>query len=455
MGEREIIARLRGYRPGSRRHDSPMDYLEHSFFSDDNISAANGDCVVWANRGGGKTEIAAAATLLDCVFKDGCEARILGGSLEQSRRMYEYLSAFLKEGYDAKAKRVRCEFGNGSNVEVMTQSAKNVRGRHVQKLRCDEVELFDEEILSAAHFVPQSKNGVKAAMEIFSTMHEPYGLMREVVEKAGRSGTRVIKWCLWEVIERCEGRECSRCTLWGDCGGRAKEGMGYFKIDDAISQMQRASRAAWESEMLCMRPSLENAVFADFDEAEHVGDAGLAENLPVYRAMDFGFVNPFVCLWVQVDEEGVVRVFDEYVRSRATVAAHVEIVKQMTPGGEGRVGGTFCDPAGAGVNDVTGTSAVKELKSYGIVCRYKQSNIMEGVELIRRALRDGEGRSRFIISRKCKRLIEAMKCYHYPQGRRLSELPEKDGVYDHLIDAMRYFFVNYKAGRNITKTMSY
>jgi len=123
MGERDIIARLRGYRPGSRRqlrdycraflgvsvpdrsicrgHDSPMDYLEHSFFSDDNSSAANGDCVVWANRGGGKTAIAAAATLLDCVFKNGCEARILGGSLEQSRRMYEYLSAFLKEGYDA------------------------------------------------------------------------------------------------------------------------------------------------------------------------------------------------------------------------------------------------------------------------------------------------------------------------------------------------------------------
>ena len=102
-------------------HSSPMDYLWHSFSIDDGLlikddlrigpadetpsnsppSALNhpstiihhqsGDSLVWANRAGGKTELAAVATLLDAVFKPNCQIRILGGSGEQSGRMYEYL----------------------------------------------------------------------------------------------------------------------------------------------------------------------------------------------------------------------------------------------------------------------------------------------------------------------------------------------------------------------------
>ncbi|UCG58375.1 MAG: hypothetical protein JSU70_02490, partial [Phycisphaerales bacterium] len=112
---------------------------------------------------------------------------------------------------------------------------------------------------------------------------------------------------------------------------------------------------------------------------------------------------------------------------------------------EQQVAATFCDPAGAGVNDVTGTSIVRELRALGIVTRFKRSGILEGIELIRRAIRSGDGRSSLVISPRCQRLIEAMQCYHYPDSRRTApgELPLKDGVYDHPIDALRYFFVNY------------
>ena len=67
------------------QHDSPLDYLWHSFGADfSQPRKANADCVVWANRSGGKTELAAVATLLDCIFKPGCQVRILGGSGEQA-----------------------------------------------------------------------------------------------------------------------------------------------------------------------------------------------------------------------------------------------------------------------------------------------------------------------------------------------------------------------------------
>ncbi|MDD5458550.1 MAG: hypothetical protein PHF37_04070 [Phycisphaerae bacterium] len=430
-------------------HSSPMDYLWHSFNNDFAVNSINGDCIVWANRGGGKTELAAIATLLDCVFKSSCQIRILGGSGEQSRRVYEYFVRFATRGYEGfLADGIEMEkavFTNGAAVEIMTQSSRSVRGQHINKLRCDEVELFSEDVFNAAKFIMQSGDGVYAAMELVSTMHRPYGIMQKQIAQAEKFSTPIFKWCLWEVIERCRDRECSRCPLYSDCVGKAKRACGYLSIDDSISQMRRSSRAGWESEMLCRMPNLENAVFAEFNPDIHVGEIRFDPNLPLYRTIDFGFINPFVCLWIQVDGDGVVRVIDEYVCSRATVAVHGAFLLSHTPLPQSQVAGTFCDPAGAGSNDVTGTSAVKELRRMGINVRYRKSAIQEGIELIRRALRNGDGKSNLLISNKCRLLIEAMRCYHYPEincGPQ-SELPLKDGVYDHYIDALRYFFVNY------------
>jgi hypothetical protein len=437
-------------------HNSPMDYLWHSFSADfPNLQATgherratnNADAIVWANRAGGKTELAAVATLLDCIFKKDCKVRILGGSGEQSARMYEYLTGFLRNGYEhflaGPALKSKCQFSTGSSVEVLTQSPTSVRGQHTQKLRCDEVELFDEDVLAAAKFTTHSTASLVAAMELISTMHRPYGLMQKIVASVSQFNIPVFKWCVWEVIEKCSDRVCSQCPLWTDCQGKAKHASGYLKIDDCITQMRRASRAAFEAEMLCERPSLENVVFDEFDPAVHVKPIDYNANLSLYRSLDFGFVNPFVCLWIQVDDAGGICVIDEYIRSRATIDVHAAEIKNRTPGGEERVAATFCDPAGAGVNDVTGTSVVRELRDLGIVTRFRRSGVLEGIELIRRAICRGDGRSSLVISPKCQRLIEALQCYHYPDAAGADELPLKDGLYDHPIDALRYFFVNY------------
>jgi hypothetical protein len=454
-------------------HNSPIDYLWHSFAadfpdclapqftggsslatSDERRVTTNADCVVWANRAGGKTELAAVATLLDCIFKPNCQIRILAGSGEQAGRMYQYLTGFLHRGYEdflaGPIRKGRCHFITSSSTEVLTQSPASVRGQHIQKLRCDEVELFDEDVFAAAKFTTISTNNIIAAMEMISTMHRPYGLMQKIVSTASNFGMPIFKWCIWEVIEKCTDRSCSQCPLWVDCQGKARKAQGYLKIDDCITQMQRASRAGWEAEMLCKKPLLDNVVFDEFEPAEHVQPTDFDPNLPLYRSLDFGFVNPFVCLWIQVDAEGIVRIIDEYVRSRATVDVHADEIKSRTQCAEERVAATFCDPAGAGVNDVTGTSVVRELRAMGIVVRYRRSSILEGIELIRRAIRDGSGKSSLIISPRCVRLIEALQCYHYPDSTGSRELPLKDGVYDHPIDALRYFFINYKHPKKIT-----
>ena len=63
-------------------HTPPAAYIADSFFE------TVQDSVCWANRGGGKTLLGALSTWLDTVFKNDCATKILGGSLEQSKKMY-------------------------------------------------------------------------------------------------------------------------------------------------------------------------------------------------------------------------------------------------------------------------------------------------------------------------------------------------------------------------------
>jgi len=64
-------------------HDSPLDYLAYSLLGDgangnNQTETGNRDIVVWANRGGGKTQLGAIASLIECTFLQRCQVRILG-----------------------------------------------------------------------------------------------------------------------------------------------------------------------------------------------------------------------------------------------------------------------------------------------------------------------------------------------------------------------------------------
>ena len=507
-------------------HAAPFDYLVQA------VLDPGRDLVVWANRGGAKTELGALAAHLDAILRPGCQTRILGGSLDQSEKMYEYLMRKWEGPFaqllarDPTARRTALV--NGSTIEVLTQSPRSVRGQRVHRLKCDEVDEFSPEVWQAAQFVTQSGRGrdgawIPAQMEVFSTMHRPFGPMAELVDRisdAGEPGTAtrperergggarpderrnptsdtshptssplLLKWCLWEVIERCPtDRSCSRCPLWPDCGGKAREADGYFPIDDAIAQQARASRQAWEAEMLCLRPRADRLVFSEFDPERHVAPVAYNARLPLYRTLDFGYANPFVCLWVQVeglaavagargalagkppvapgtlaasangrtgfgalsdvDLSGVrMRVIAEYVERERAIADHARAMAARDPG---PVVQTFADPAGWQRSDVTGTGPCQELAQLGIRCKTPRAGILEGVELVRRLLKvRPDGAPGLVVDPSCAWLVRAFQQYHWdesPDGTR-TERPAKDGA-DHPIDALRYLATGLLLGRD-------
>ncbi len=419
-------------------HSSPLDYLAASFFGQD-------DLVIWANRGGGKTMLAAAATILDALFRGPLKMRILGGSFDQSDRLADYVRSMIQRHPQliaGRATKTRVDLWGGSDLRMLTQSQRAVRGLHVQKIRCDEVDLFDADVWKAVQFATRSSGASRGSIEVLSTLHRPSGLMHQLVNQAasGIGGYKLITWCLWDVIERCPPeRKCAGCSLADDCGGVARKAEGFFSIDDAITIKNRSSRASWEAEMLCKGAQRDSLVFGEFDMSRHVRTFDWQADWPTYRAIDFGYRNPLVCLWIQVSPAGVVHVCDEYVRSCLSISKHAEEIlsRDRMP-----VVATYVDPAGRQKESTSGAACTEMLASAGIGCTWRGSTIAEGIELIRSALDPADGPERLVIHARCKELTAAFGDYHYGRADKPdADKPVKDGP-DHVLDALRYFYIN-------------
>ena len=238
-------------------HQSLMDYIWFSFNADfEEQPRQNADCIAWASRGGGKTIGAAIISVLDVLFKPEIQIRILSGSGYQAGRMYDYFQGFLHKSYEEKISNEtqhpvkKTIMKNGASVEVFVQTEISVRGQHVHKLRCDEVELFKPIVYEASQYTTMSSKGYIAAREVISTMHRRRGLMKRLIDESERLGQPVFKWNIWDVVEKCE-RKCEDCKLKDYCQGKAKKATGYYKIADIITVLERAGRRSFEMEMMC------------------------------------------------------------------------------------------------------------------------------------------------------------------------------------------------------------
>lgn len=433
-------------------HSAPFAYLEHSFFEEH----LPRDCVVWANRGGGKTQLGAIATLLDMLFKPGIQIRILGGSFDQSTKMYRYLKSLLETDdlfidlLDGRITGKALALRNGSCVEVLSQSERAVRGQRVHKLRCDEVELFEKDIWQAAQMVTRSGwcggHYVRGCIESLSTMHKPFGLMQTLVRDAQKANRRTIMWSVLDTLVRCPpARLCEQCELHEWCGGRAKDANGFIEIDDAIQQHRRVAAATWNAEMLCREPDRSDSVYPEFDRVVHVAEFDVPDRALWIGGMDFGYRAPTVLLWACVTQtesgDTTIHVVDELVMREHIVEQHIEAAAQRPWPRPMWIG---ADPAGHQRNEHTGTSTIAMWRQAGWPVRSRPLRIEPGIMAVRRRLQRADGVVSLRIHRRCTQLIESLVTYHYPQANEQSTMPVKDGS-DHAADALRYMIVNHDA----------
>lgn len=440
----------------------PLEYLWHAL-NDGGKGAGEGagdvrDSVVWACRGGGKTMLGALATALDLALNPGIQVRILAGSLEQGSRMQAHLRSLfgrptLAHLVKGRMTERRIELNQGSRLEVLAQSQTSVRGTRVHRLRCDEVELFDPEVWEAAQLVTRSEvlSGglVRGSVEALSTMHMPFGLMSTIVASCAVGARTLFKWGVAESLGPCvcdeRGRE--RCPVREECqmrgeGGEGGEG-GHITVEDATRLKQRVSRPVWESEMLCIRPSRRETVFPEFDEDVHVVDEvpgeverGAAPPLWI-GGMDFGF-RTSALLWAAHDRaSGTVYIVDERVEHNTLLRDHIDALLSGAWPVPAWLG---VDPAGKATSDQSGRSNIEILRRSGLNVQWRKVETRAGLDMVRARLRPASGPARLFIHRRCTRLIEAMRAYHFDPDDATRERPVKDG-HDHVADALRYLVV--------------
>lgn len=434
-------------------HSAPFEYICHSFFEE----AKPRDALVWANRGGGKTFLGALATALDLAFKPGIEVRILAGSLEQAGRMHEHLRGFFtREPFAAlvegKITDKRLRLVSGSRVELLAASQASVRGTRVQKLRCDEVDLFDPKLWEAAQLVTRSAQCgavfVPGSVECLSTMHQPFGMMSKLVKEAESGARRLFTWGVVDVLDRCgPEHECESeaegdCDLLPECAGSAKRRreQGHIAVADALSMKRRVSLPVWNAEMLSLEPRRSDCVFPEFDPKEHVvtEDPAPEPGGLLVAGMDFGFRAPTVIVWARVSASGEMVVVAERVQRETVLGHHARAIVEGPLGPPAWVG---VDPAGRQRSDQTGQSNIQVLHAQGLAVRARPSRIAEGIALISARLRPAAGEPRLRIHARCAHLIEALQQYHYPPEQPGSMEPVKDGP-DHAADALRYLIIN-------------
>jgi len=232
----------------------------------------------------------------------------------------------------------------------------------------------------------------------------------------------------------------------------------HLSREDIAEARRTMSEAAFLQEYGADFTLSSGQVYREFNAAVHV----VAENelkrmlhprWPKYRSIDFGYENPFVCLYITVDPEDRVIIYDEYYKRHRTVEEHAKYLNNRSDasgasGSSGAYEYTTCDPSGA--------SARATLLENRIPTVAVRSNVLQGLEAVRQLLKvRADGKPGLYISSRCVDTIKEFNLYSYPEAYTAAndEEPVKD--YDHAMDAVRYFVVNWRLGHIMQKAGKY
>jgi len=213
--------------------------------------------------------------------------------------------------------------------------------------------------------------------------------------------------------------------------------------NEEIERLRRvASKVYFDQEYGALFTSIAGAIYEEWDERIHVEKCEFNPALPNYLAFDYGFVNPFVCLDIQVGPDDSLYIWREYYgRYQSTLEHGMSIKNRENPTGY-RVDGSWGDPRGA-----------DEAATLGMIIGYPASQDVPwklGVEEIKRLLKA----EKIHVDPSCINTIRSIGQLHVKQvasnSSSTQDIQEMKGdgniqhkVDDHAADALRYFVGPY------------
>lgn len=215
-------------------HTAPLDALAEAYFAEYPV-------IIWiASRGfGGKTTMLAGLSLMELLHR--YDVVLLGGSGEQSARAHRVTARAWSHSAPARrcracrrlavpsdvvcawctctdfetvgiqgaprnvlageplATKTRTVWGN--EMVALTASTRSTRGPHPQRLRMDEADEMDLEIVDAAMGQTMTTDPDRPPQTVLaSTHHYATGTMTELLKRAAEHGWAVRRWCFRETL---------------------------------------------------------------------------------------------------------------------------------------------------------------------------------------------------------------------------------------------------------------
>lgn len=188
----------------------------------------------------------------------------------------------------------------------------------------------------------------------------------------------------------------------------------------------------------------EGAVFKIWRRDLHIVDP-FPNNIPpeegiIVRGIDFGFGNPFCCLWIHCSRDGIWTVYDEHYEARKFIEYHADAIKSR-PEPRQHILRTWSDP-----EDLEARVKLDEL---GVENSIANKAINQSCECIMKLLMPMEnGQPRLRVTKNCKNLIREMPAYQWSKvtsavHNAKNEPIDKD---NHAIAALRYALYNEELG---------
>lgn len=194
--------------------------------------------------------------------------------------------------------------------------------------------------------------------------------------------------------------------------------------------------------------------FTEFSAKVHVADLGdPGDNVEWFRSLDWGYINPGVCLWWACLADGILYVRKEFKFSHATNNIVCDNIREMTLDlGTSRVRYTAADPAMWAPKDDLGEMLNESFARNGVPLIKAKNDRINGWQRVRELLRPREdGRPTLIIHPDCRYLIRTISSAISDKN-----VPEDVDTTtdDHAIDALRYGAMSRPSPTRVKSTSS-
>lgn len=172
-------------------------------------------------------------------------------------------------------------------------------------------------------------------------------------------------------------------------------------------------------------------VYPKFEYRQNVhNDADYDPNYPVFWAVDDGYIDPRVILFIQFrpfqGKPNRICVFDEYVVTQEVAAKSIQGALDLPYNQPSFV---YIDPAAAEFK--------ANCMEFGLGTWGAYNKVEEGINVVRRFICDANGERLLQIHPRCEKLIDALSNYAYKENT--ETLKPFHDEYSHPADALRYY----------------